>query len=231
MVQRGLVLLVGSAALLFSGFSGVGCGSDSGSGGLFSPTADGADGGAEAGTTVDAGAPPTVKACSVDATLGPISAKNALSTANRSGQAAWKDPTNALVADGDSAEVVLAPDQQSEVLLFTTFVAPELPPSAQILGLTFEVRRSVEGSVKDVAVLIGRQDVVSPPVEVTSIWPVGESVHAYGGPDDLWGLTFTRDQLASGNLTFGILIAGGPDGPAKSTAKLDSVRAIIHYCD
>jgi hypothetical protein len=105
----------------------------------------------------------------------------------------------------------------------------EVPPSAVILGITVEIRKAGEDPVSDDSVRIIKGGVVGDAERASSDkWSQALSWSTYGGPQDLWGETWTAADLNSDE--FGVatsVLYGRTVGNAR--AYVDEVRATVHY--
>jgi hypothetical protein len=146
----------------------------------------------------------------------------------------WRNMT-ALRSEGtepsDGAELVLVFDPYQDYLLVDDFKL-EVPEAAEIRGITVTIRRAggssteaVDGAVSLIkAGVIGGTDRSLP-----MPWAGPEYANVdYGGPEDLWGETWTPADVNSAN--FGVALSAiyanmGGNG----RAYVDIVYATIHY--
>jgi hypothetical protein len=103
-----------------------------------------------------------------------------------------------------------------------------LPLSVTITGIQVEFRRrsAAANLVTDAAVVIRKNaSTVSQPKTGNGYWPMTYAYASYGGPGDLWGMTWTPSELNSPS--FAALIQATASAP--TTVYLDHVRVTIYY--
>jgi hypothetical protein len=142
----------------------------------------------------------------------------------------------ALSAEGtdpysDAAQLVLVNDPYLDQLLLDDFRF-EIPEDAEIRGITVTVRRAGGGpnEAVDAAVrlikggTIGMADRSSP-----EPWSAPDFVNVdYGGPNDLWGQTWTAADFNAEN--FGVALAASyPQTGGNGRGYVDIVYATVHY--
>jgi hypothetical protein len=149
----------------------------------------------------------------------------------------WANLNGALSESNDpnnAATLVLVASGYDDALVLTDFALP-IPDDASILGIEFKIRRNADYGLavdKSVRVLKNGSS-VGFDARQTGAWPTTLTYATYGGPNDLWGTTWSpADLRASG---FGVSIAAHyTDTAGNDRAHVDSVRVTIYYaarCD
>jgi hypothetical protein len=148
---------------------------------------------------------------------------------------------NTVVAEGsdpltDAAQLVLWSDPYRDFLLVDDFRL-ELPAGAEVRRITVTVRRAAGGP--DVAVDAGvhllKGGVMGDSDRSTAVpWSAPELANVdFGGPDDLWRETWTRDDVMSQD--FGVALAAAYTQTAgNGRAYVDVVYVAVAYevsCD
>jgi hypothetical protein len=146
----------------------------------------------------------------------------------------WRN-TMALRTEGtdytDGAELVLVNDPYADFLLVTDFKF-EIPESAEILGISATIRRAGGSSIEagDGAVRLIKGGVMGDADRSRSApWggPMYENA-VYGGPEDLWGETWTPADLNSED--FGVALnAIYTDTAGNGRAYVDIVYVTVNY--
>lgn len=150
-----------------------------------------------------------------------------------------KNPTSISSSWDNSIFVTASDDQRATRVLSTGQISSELsvhgfgfnlPVGAEILGIEVRIERRGTGSGNDI-----RDNVVRLQTEVgtlvgtnkatNSSWPSADEVAVYGGPDDLWGTTFTRAQVNASQ--FGVEVRAR--GAAAGTAEVDHIQMTVTY--
>ena len=136
----------------------------------------------------------------------------------------------------DGAELVLVALPYRDQLLAGDFQF-ELPESAEISGIEISLRRAAdyEASAADQSVRLTKKGVAGKIDRAKpQQWPAGTfQLARYGGKDDLWGETWTAEELNSGALGVALSVQyTQPNGNAR--AYVDLVQAKAYYrvpCD
>jgi|GEM_PF-744662 len=136
----------------------------------------------------------------------------------------------------DGAELVLVALPYRDQLLAGDFQF-ELPESAEISGIEITLRRAAdyESSAADQSVRLTKQGVAGKIDRAKpQQWPAGTfQLARYGGKDDLWGETWTAEELNAGALGVALSVQyTQPNGNAR--AYVDLVQAKAYYrapCD
>lgn len=136
--------------------------------------------------------------------------------------------TSRVYSSDDSRAVVYnpAPDvynplQNSYYLKCINFNFSSIPDGSTINGIELRIeRKSYNGYVKDNSIRLIKNDAIGGDnkADGTTYWPVTDTVKVYGGPTDLWGLSWTPADIE--NFYFGVAI---------SSAHLAAVIGYIDY--
>ncbi len=149
-----------------------------------------------------------------------------------SGGIAWKNPMNALTANGAYAHADLDLGQQTELLRVTGY-GFNLPASVTIKGVVVELKRQGQNEIVDGNIELWLDGTPSSrPKLVASGWPVSIGTHHYGQEVDTWGDSLTPALV--GKPAFGTEIwARRRDdaGTGPAPADVESLIITIWYCD
>ena len=142
------------------------------------------------------------------------------------GTASWTSPSNATAHDGIGTYI--SSYSYNSNYLKTTNYGISIPSGAVINGI--QVDASVEGTAGtsyDSSVKIVKGGVISGTEKArVGAWPSSYTVRTWGGPTDLWGLSWTAADVNSS--TFGVAIAASGGGVNGSTY-IDYVQITICY--
>lgn len=150
------------------------------------------------------------------------------------GTISWANPNGALTSDNSRATANALILGNVSHYMFVTDFGFTLPTTAIICGIEAEIERSATGlfqNVTDNSVrLIKGGAVVGNNQAAAGTWPSSDAYRTYGGAADLWGTTWTYNDINSAN--FGIAIAATLNGIAVlPSARIDHVRITVHYMD
>lgn len=141
----------------------------------------------------------------------------------------WDTPSNASASDNARASAVLLITEVTKYLKATNF-GFAIPTGSTIRGIVVEVEKSsaVGVTVEDNSVKIVKGGTISGTEKaVAGAWSDTDAYTTYGSATDLWGVTWTAEDI---NLsTFGVVVAA--DATAAGTARIDHIRITIHYTD
>lgn len=119
-------------------------------------------------------------------------------------------------------------------MIFTNF-GFLIPSSANIEGITIDIERfhdgTGSGSLKDNDIKLTKDGLtaVGQNRKDATDWDDVESYHTYGNSTDMWGTSWTYDEINSSN--FGIMIQLSKSQNGNRIGQIDHVRIIIHYID
>lgn len=164
-------------------------------------------------------------------TLGPNYAGTGVDN-DAVGILSWVNPENITISGDVRASIISVGISESHYLKATNF-GFNIPVGATINGITIEIEKlrsgGLLGQIKDSKVRIiksgnvGSVDKANP-----DDWPTSESFITHGGSSDLWGETWTSDEINSSN--FGVVISCvGSIMMTDRIANVDSVRITVSY--
>lgn len=146
---------------------------------------------------------------------------------------AWSNVDSVTAPDGNYATVILQNGEVSDALQATGF-GFDIPPEATILGIEVSVLRgSSSGTspfIRDHAVrLVKGGTPAGDDRAVGTKWPTTLAEALYGGPGDLWGSTWTPEDVSSED--FGIVLAAAahPIDATPLSASVDAVQITVTY--
>jgi len=137
----------------------------------------------------------------------------------------------------DAVQLVVVDTAYSDALIAEELaLALEVPESASIEGITVEVRKASGGYVVDDSVRIVKGGMIGSAERAsTTEWGQDFAWVTYGGPDDLWGETWTPADVNADD--FGVALSAlytRTAGNTRAWAYVDQVRVTVHYslaCD
>ena len=142
----------------------------------------------------------------------------------------WTNPGNAKVEDGITADETSA---TSNIDLCTGFNF-SVPHHAVITGILVEFKRDSDPGklATDYSVRIYKNSVAvgTDKANTTVDWAAGTLTwNQYGGIGDLWGTTWTSDDVNNSN--FGAGLSGSKDAGGSNPFHLDATRITIYFTD
>lgn len=168
---------------------------------------------------------------------GPFNGAVLASDAGNGGIRGWTTPSNAQTSDDVRATATIALEsvELTHWLKVTDFTSFAIPSGATIDGIQVEVEKSV-GSVglsataEDLRTVQGGI-VGGTNLGVTSGWGTVDAYTVYGGATQLWGRSWTADDINAAG--FGAVIAptGDNTAPTGSTFQVDHVRITVFYTE
>lgn len=109
-----------------------------------------------------------------------------------------------------------------------------IPTDKIIVGISVEIEKSINigsGKIRDLTVQLTKDGVNfigNNLAKTTSNWPLSDTYVEYGSPTDLWGTTWTPNEINSSN--FGIIIRVKKHNPLGiRRARIDHVRITVYY--
>ena len=141
----------------------------------------------------------------------------------------WDTPSNASASDDTRASAILLITEVSKYLKATNF-GFSIPTGSTIRGIVVEVEKSsaLASTSEDNSVKIVQDGTIGGTEQkIAGAWGTSDAYSTYGSATDLWGLTWTAEQINASN--FGVVIAA--DATAAATARIDHIRITIHYTD
>lgn len=145
------------------------------------------------------------------------------------GTKAWQNPTNVKSSNDTYARADATADKVSNYLKATKF-GFAIATGTTIAGIQVEVERKAKGSgtITDNQVRIVKAGTIGATDRSnTDPWPTAEAFQAYGGNTDLWGETWTAEDLNADNFGVALSITLDYGGGAKIEALVDSIRVTV----
>ncbi len=138
----------------------------------------------------------------------------------------WLDPELASASDDSGAAALTSGGNPTQYLKATDF-GLAIAPLAIIAGIEVQIEKSAPfGSVTDYAVRIVKGGVIgSEDRSEAGLWPGTDTIVTYGGPDDLWGESWTADDINSAD--FGVAISATDGG--LSLAIVDHIAVSVYF--
>ncbi len=146
------------------------------------------------------------------------------------GTLAWSNTDNVKVSDDVYATRTTTLSGSITHYLTATNFGFAIPAGATINGLTVEVdrKRTGAGNLQDSAVRIIKGGSIGATNKASaSTWPTTEATATYGSASDLWGDTWTADDINSSNFGMAIATVFNPD--VSITASIDNIRITVSY--
>jgi hypothetical protein len=140
----------------------------------------------------------------------------------------WALPTLAFEDDGFYALVTSGSESRSDFLQVSNF-GFSIPAGSQIDGVEVMIDRlaSTANTVTDRGVLVLNASSGFSPADLASsaFWPTTDSFATYGSDSNLWGMTWTADDVNDPN--FSVLIAANIPGSVE--ARVDAILVTVYY--
>jgi len=143
----------------------------------------------------------------------------------------WRNVNNVKISDNVYAYKL--DDWGDENKLKATNFGFSIPTGATIDGIEVEIERRATGDqlVKDDSLYIVKSDGnygSSNKADTVNLWPTTDTYKTYGSPSDLWGETWTAEDINSSNFGVGIsahcyFVDYG------SKAEIDHIRITVYY--
>jgi hypothetical protein len=170
--------------------------------------------------------------------VGPNNA-NSFSNSLATSTPPWINNSNAQLSDDVYASAgQFVPSFYTTNSNYLIFLNPKfsIPGSAVICGIQFDVERSATGllpgsSVTDNSIKILKGGEITGTEQASgSVWPSTDTYTTYGGNTDLWGKTWTADDINAPDFGFAISakLSNGADS-GFLTAQVDHIRATVYY--
>jgi hypothetical protein len=156
------------------------------------------------------------------------------SSSNRSVATGWNDPENVFASDNDRATAGALVVWPWSPYLYATGFSFSIPSNHVIDGIEVAVqRRRVTGlgfgNVTDLFVQLTKDGTtpIGDNKAKNGNWPTSDAYATYGGSTDLWGETWTADDINSP--TFGISILTEQTSGLWSTAEINHIRITVYH--
>jgi hypothetical protein len=150
------------------------------------------------------------------------------------GTVAWTNPDNAKVSDGVYADVTFNPNIGISHYLKATNFGFLIPSGATINGILVEIemKRAINCDFDDKSIKIIKANGLFGSQEKKRDdevwWPDTDTYISYGSSSDLWGETWTKEDIE--NINFGIGISTESHGGESTThAYIDHIRITVYY--
>lgn len=143
------------------------------------------------------------------------------------GTTVWADPSNAASSNDIYAVNSVALSGTSHYLKATNF-GFSIPAGSTINGITVEIERKASGlaTITDSRVRLVKGGTIQTTDKASgSNWPESDTYASYGGAADLWGDTWTADDI--NNSGFGAVLAA--TSSSGGDASVDHMRITIDY--
>lgn len=148
----------------------------------------------------------------------------------------WKDPGNfsqditspARIQSSDNSYALVQSVPQGSITAYlaATNYGFNLPLGAKVEGIKVEIERHGDGQTQDGSVkLIKGNAIVGGERGQGGSWPTSDAVATYGGETDLWGTTWTREEINSAG--FGVGIAAVTYN--SHVARVDHIKITVYY--
>lgn len=173
--------------------------------------------------------------CTADGPRNAVSFTNNLAI----GTPPWTNVSNAQLSDDIYASAEqFVPTFNTVSSNFLIFLNPKfnIPSGAVICGIQIDVERNATGllpgsSVTDNSIKIVKRGQISGIEKASgSAWPSTDTYASYGGNTDLWGSTWTVEDINSQDFGFAISVnlSNGADSSFLA-AQVDHIRATVFY--
>jgi len=145
------------------------------------------------------------------------------------GQTSWNNPDNAKIEDGVITST-RCPGVGTTLLKATNF-GFKIPLAATIVGIKVRVKENENTAVMDRSVVLfdlnGSSVGVTDHANLLVDWPTPLSFVTYGSETDLWGRSWSPQDINSSNFGFGI--AANRDDVTTQIAEIDVIEMSISY--
>jgi len=145
---------------------------------------------------------------------------------NSVGTEIWVNVDNIKVSDGNDAATTLSPGSVSNYLKASNF-GFSIPTGVTITGIKVDVEKDdfANGGLDNAVRIIKSGTIGSTDKSNAVLWPASDAYVSYGGSTELWGETWTAEDI---NLaTFGFAISAKTT--AGSFAHIDHIRITVYY--
>jgi len=163
----------------------------------------------------------------VPASEGPNNPGTAAQDSSNGSALSWATLDNIRVADSNAATVSVTAGNYTPYIIASNFFFSFLSGTT-IVGIKVEVSKwSGANRIVDRDIRIVKGGVIGAVNKASgAFWPTSDSYSQYGGATDLWGETWTRDDINDPN--FGVAIAA--QCPTTSgIARVQHVRITVYY--
>lgn len=165
------------------------------------------------------------------ASSGPNSPSSGVNDAGV-GSVAWGNPERVVSNNNSKAFADMSLDTDVTNYLVATSFGFAIPAGATINGIVAEVEQRQPGTsgVVDNRVRIVKGGTIGGTDRSSSVpWPGSDAYASYGGSSDLWGETWTADDINAS--TFGLAISAKNTVVEVVSAQVDHIRITVHYTE
>lgn len=149
------------------------------------------------------------------------------------GTIAWNNPDNAKVSDNAGATLFIDATISITNYLKATNFGFDIPTGAEIEGILVEVERRDTGSASEYAIkIVKASGTIGTTNKATegATFPGSYEYKSYGGSSDLWGETWTAEDINNSN--FGVVFAVENTTTSFSTnVYVDHIRITVYYTE
>ena len=140
----------------------------------------------------------------------------------------WSHPEYITTPGAPYATATVNGAQSTDYLQGTNY-GFAIPDGSSITGIEVAIYRQATGGVfTDTRVSLVKGGVITGTnLASGTIWPTSFFTATYGGPTNLWGTTWTVDDINSVN--FGVALAVGKTGGSPQTVSVDYMQITVHY--
>ena len=147
----------------------------------------------------------------------------------------WSGAGNITTPGSPYASASIADGSSSSYLQATNYNFSSIPDNAIILGIKVDINRQASSTsnppVQDNIVSLRKGTTIQATNKASSTsWPTSLTVAPYGGPDDLWGTSWSVTDIKSPN--FGVVLSADVNnisGSTSRTATVDYIQISITY--
>ncbi len=145
----------------------------------------------------------------------------------------WSNSSDARTSNNDRAYVLITSSSNISNYLRATDFDFSIPNDALINGITVVIERSEGGQnpskIRDYSVrLVKNDNVVGDNKAKTGIdWPLSDGTENYGGVGDLWGESWTANEINSNK--FGVALSVGRNSGGDEYARVDAISISVNY--
>lgn len=146
---------------------------------------------------------------------------------NSFGTVAWTNENNVKVSDGSYATLVGVANSQ---YIKTTNFGFAIPTGSPIVGIKVEVERKLSaGTDYDLRARIVKADGTIGTTDKAQVasWPTVEAYETYGGATDLWGETWTAEDINDADFGFAL----SAQASSGHTLSIDHIRITVYYSE
>jgi hypothetical protein len=148
------------------------------------------------------------------------------------GSEPWVNPNEISTPGSSYASVTLYQGHRSSNYLQGTQYGFNIGPEMEILGIELTINRmSNSANFYDSEVRLVRNGTVvgDNNADTTNAWPNSFNTSVYGGPTDLWGLTWTPADIGAQDFGVALSVYRSDNGASHRYAEVDSLQITVYY--